>query len=108
MPLCHAVREHFAFDKVLGKGNFGVVHLVRDKKTNQPYACKSISKRKMTTPDDLEDVKREIQILLHLSGHPNVVQIKVRSPCSSHPHPTLPTVQNTPEPALLHQPTQQG
>lgn len=70
------VREHYNFDKVLGKGNFGVVHLVFEKKTNQPFACKSISKRKMNTAEDIEDVKREIQILLHLSGHPNVVQIK--------------------------------
>ena len=61
--------------QVLGKGNFGVVHLVYDKKTSQPFACKSISKRKLTTPDDIEDVKREIEILLHLSGHKNVVQM---------------------------------
>ncbi len=70
------MREFYTFDKVLGKGNFGVVHLVFDKKSGERLACKSISKRKMTTADDIEDVKREIQILLHLSGHPNVVQIK--------------------------------
>jgi len=65
----------FDHHQVLGKGNFGVVHLVYDKKTNQPFACKSISKRKLTTADDIEDVKREIEILLHLSGHQNVVQM---------------------------------
>jgi len=70
------VRQNFVFDKVLGKGNFGIVHLVYEKATGAPYACKSISKRKLVTPDDIEDVKREIQILLHLSGHPNVVQLK--------------------------------
>jgi calcium-dependent protein kinase len=69
------VRDYYTFDKVLGKGNFGVVHLVFDKKTNAPYACKSISKRKLTTPDDIEDVKREIEILLHLGGHKNIVQM---------------------------------
>jgi calcium-dependent protein kinase len=62
---------------VLGKGNFGVVHLVYDKKTGESLACKSISKRKLATPDDIEDVRREVQILLHLSGHKNVVQLKV-------------------------------
>lgn len=61
--------------QVLGKGNFGVVHLVYDKKDNKPYACKSISKRKLTTADDIEDVRREIEILLHLGGHKNVVQM---------------------------------
>uniref|UniRef100_A0A7S2QUB8 Calcium-dependent protein kinase n=1 Tax=Chlamydomonas chlamydogama TaxID=225041 RepID=A0A7S2QUB8_9CHLO len=69
------VRDYYTFDKVLGKGNFGVVHLVFDKKTGAPYACKSISKRKLLTPDDVEDVRREVQILLHLSGHKNIVQL---------------------------------
>ncbi len=38
------VREFYTFDKQLGKGNFGIVHLVYDKKTNEKFACKSISK----------------------------------------------------------------
>lgn len=69
------VRDFYTFDKVLGKGNFGVVHLVYDVKTKAPFACKSISKRKLVTPDDIGDVQREIQILLHLGGHTNVVQM---------------------------------
>ena len=52
-----------------------VVHLVFDKATGLPYACKSISKRKLTTKDDIEDVRRDIEILLHLSGHQNIVQM---------------------------------
>lgn len=59
-----AVRDYYTFDKALGKGNFGVVHLVFDKKTGQQYACKSISKRKLVTADDIEDVRREVQILM--------------------------------------------
>jgi len=38
-------------------------------------ACKSISKRKLLTPADVEDVRREVQILAHLSGHQNIVQL---------------------------------
>ncbi len=38
------VRDFYTFDKQLGKGNFGIVHLVYDKKTNEKFACKSISK----------------------------------------------------------------
>lgn len=64
------------FDKVLGKGNFGIVHLVYDKVSSEPFACKSISKRKLVTQDDIDDVKREVQILSHLAGHPNVVQLR--------------------------------
>ncbi|KXZ49062.1 hypothetical protein GPECTOR_23g147 [Gonium pectorale] len=70
------VREHYVFDKQLGKGNFGIVHLVFDKKTNEKFACKSISKRKLVTPEDVEDVRREIQIMLHLAGHKNIVNIR--------------------------------
>mmetsp|Transcript_12291 Transcript_12291/g.22016 ORF Transcript_12291/g.22016 Transcript_12291/m.22016 type:complete len:507 (-) Transcript_12291:2527-4047(-) len=70
------VRKDYNFDKILGKGNFGVVHLVFDKVTGSKYACKSISKRKLLTPEDVEDVRREIQIMTHLAGHKNVVQLK--------------------------------
>lgn len=60
------VRDYYTFDKVLGKGSFGIVHLVYEKKTNLPFACKSISKRKLNTPEDIADVQREIQIMSHL------------------------------------------
>lgn len=70
------MRQNFVFDKVLGKGNFGIVHLVYDKVSSEPFACKSISKRKLVTQDDIDDVKREVQILSHLAGHPNVVQLR--------------------------------
>ncbi|KAG2428086.1 hypothetical protein HYH02_014477 [Chlamydomonas schloesseri] len=70
------VRDFYTFDKQLGKGNFGIVHLVFDKKTNEKFACKSISKRKLVTPEDVEDVRREIQIMNHLAGHKNVVNIR--------------------------------
>ena len=46
-----------------------------DKKSGQELACKPIAKRKLTTPEDVEDIRREIQIMHHLSGHPNVIQI---------------------------------
>lgn len=58
--------------KVLGKGQFGTTRLCTDKKTGQVLACKSISKRKLTTADDIADVQREVQIMHHLAGHQNV------------------------------------
>jgi calcium-dependent protein kinase len=62
----------FDFGKVLGKGQFGTTRLVKDKKTGEELACKSISKRKLTTADDVADVQREVQIMHHLAGHPHV------------------------------------
>jgi serine/threonine protein kinase len=41
-----------------------------------PPKCKSILKRKLVTDDDVEDVRREIQIMYHLAGHPSVISIK--------------------------------
>ncbi len=35
-----------------------------------------ISKRKLGTPEEVEDVKREVQIMHHLAGHKNVVALK--------------------------------
>ncbi len=35
-----------------------------------------ISKRKLSTPEEIDDVKREVQIMHHLAGHPNVVNLK--------------------------------
>ena len=70
------VRSLYDFGTVLGKGQFGTTRLVVEKKTKQQYACKSIPKWKMTTPEDVEDVKREVEIMFHLSGHPNVVTMR--------------------------------
>ncbi|GJX65205.1 fanconi anemia group J protein [Tanacetum coccineum] len=40
------------------------------------FACKLIAKRKLVTDDDVVDVRKEVEIMHHLSGHPNVVSIK--------------------------------
>lgn len=46
------------------------------KSTKEKYACKSISKKKLHTRDDVEDVRREVAIMHHLNGHPNIVVLK--------------------------------
>lgn len=58
---------------ILGKGTFGTTYLALKKGTSQKVAVKVISKRKLTSPEEIEDVKREVQIMHHLAGHPNVV-----------------------------------
>ncbi|KAJ0086890.1 hypothetical protein Patl1_09483 [Pistacia atlantica] len=42
----------------------------------QKYACKSIARRKLVREKDIEDVRREILILQHLNGQPNIVEFK--------------------------------
>ncbi|CAA3014548.1 calcium-dependent kinase [Olea europaea subsp. europaea] len=53
-----------------------ITHLCADISTGQQYACKSISKKKLVTKSDKEDMRREIQIMQHLSGQPNIVEFK--------------------------------
>jgi serine/threonine protein kinase len=56
------VKALYVFDKVLGKGQFGVTRLVRERSSGQQFACKTISKRKLVNPEDIEDVRREIKV----------------------------------------------
>ncbi|KAI8012894.1 Calcium-dependent protein kinase 29 [Camellia lanceoleosa] len=62
--------------KELGRGQFGVTYLCTEKATGLKYACKFISRRKLVTQKDIEDVRREINIQQHLSGQPNIVEFK--------------------------------
>ncbi|XP_042056589.1 calcium-dependent protein kinase 20-like [Salvia splendens] len=69
------MKEKFTLGRKLGQGQFGTTFLCIEKGTNKEFACKTIAKRKLTTPEDVEDVRREIQIMHHLAGHPNVISI---------------------------------
>ncbi|XP_022769241.1 calcium-dependent protein kinase 29 isoform X2 [Durio zibethinus] len=66
----------YDLDKELGRGQFGITSLCTEKATGRKYACKSISRRKLNTDKDVEDVRREILILQHLTGQPNIVEFK--------------------------------
>ena len=70
------VKMYYTLGKELGRGQFGVTYLCVDKQTGNQYACKSISKKKLVTRADKEDMKKEIQIMQHLSGQPNIVEFK--------------------------------
>ncbi|PRW33551.1 calcium-dependent kinase [Chlorella sorokiniana] len=70
------LEQDYTLGRVLGKGAFGVVRLALDKKTGQMYACKSISKAKLISPEDVEDVRREVDILNLVSPHHTVAGLK--------------------------------
>ncbi|KVH89627.1 Calcium-binding EF-hand [Cynara cardunculus var. scolymus] len=61
------IRRHYNLGKELGRGQFGVTYLCTENSTGHTYACKSILKRKLSSKNDKEDIKREIQIMQHLS-----------------------------------------
>ncbi|KAL9244910.1 hypothetical protein vseg_018624 [Gypsophila vaccaria] len=66
----------YTLGRKLGQGQFGTTYLCTEMATGIEYACKSISKRKLISKEDIEDVRREIQIMHHLAGHKNIVTIK--------------------------------
>ncbi|KAH9315831.1 hypothetical protein KI387_024458 [Taxus chinensis] len=81
-----SLRDLYMLGRKLGQGQFGTTYLCTDISTGKEYACKSIPKRKLISKEDVEDVRREIQIMHHLSGHPNVVTIKGAYEDSGHVH----------------------
>ncbi|KAG6679115.1 hypothetical protein I3842_14G114700 [Carya illinoinensis] len=70
------VRSTYSIGKELGRGQFGVTHLCTHKVTGEQFACKTIAKRKLANKEDIEDVRREVQIMHHLTGQPNIVELK--------------------------------
>eukprot|EP00210_Caulerpa_lentillifera_P008598 g8202.t1 len=66
----------YELKEVIGRGAFGVVRRGVNIQTNEPIACKSISKSRLVCKEDVDDVRTEIAILKHVAGHPNVVTFK--------------------------------
>ena len=71
-----SLKELYVLGRKLGQGQFGTTFLCIEKKSGKEYACKSIAKRKLISQEDVDDVRREIHIMHHLSDHPNIVTIK--------------------------------
>ncbi|XP_066361661.1 LOW QUALITY PROTEIN: calcium-dependent protein kinase 15-like [Miscanthus floridulus] len=70
------VRASYTFGRELGRGQFGVTYLATHKPTGRRYACKSIATRKLAHRDDVDDVRREVQIMHHLTGHRSIVELR--------------------------------
>uniref|UniRef100_A0A0R0IFV5 non-specific serine/threonine protein kinase n=1 Tax=Glycine max TaxID=3847 RepID=A0A0R0IFV5_SOYBN len=70
------MRSIYIFGRELGRGQFGVTYLVTHKATKEQFACKSIATRKLVNRDDIDDIRREVQIMHHLTGHRNIVELK--------------------------------
>lgn len=69
------LKEFYSLGRKLGQGQFGTTFYCLEKGTGKEFACKSIAKRKLTTTEDVEDMRREIRIMHHMSGHPNMISI---------------------------------
>ncbi|KAG6503193.1 hypothetical protein ZIOFF_035504 [Zingiber officinale] len=70
------IEEKYVLDRELGCGEFGVTYLCLDHFTGELLACKSISKRRLRTTVDVEDVRREVAIMWHLPRNSSIVSLR--------------------------------
>ncbi|MCO5598505.1 hypothetical protein L7F22_052602 [Adiantum nelumboides] len=70
------ILDTYILGKELGRGEFGITYLCTNRATQEVLACKSISKRKLRTAVDIEDVRREVVIMHQLPPHSNIVSLK--------------------------------
>ncbi|XP_058738253.1 calcium-dependent protein kinase 32-like [Vicia villosa] len=75
-PTGREIEARYELGRELGRGEFGVTYLCTDKETGEELACKSISKKKLRTAIDIEDVRREVEIMKHMPPHGNIVTLK--------------------------------
>ena len=66
--------EDLLFIKEIGKGNYGAVSLVMNKKTKFPYALKAINKESIIKDNLTENIELEKNILLKID-HPFIVKL---------------------------------
>ncbi|KAH7550368.1 hypothetical protein JRO89_XS13G0179300 [Xanthoceras sorbifolium] len=88
IPLSHRTRitDKYILGRELGRGEFGITYLCTDRETKEDLACKSISKRKLRTAVDIEDVRREVMIMSTLPDHPNVIKLRATYEDSENVH----------------------
>ena len=75
-PTGHDIGQRYNLGRELGRGEFGVTYLCTDMESGERFACKSILKKKLRTSIDIEDVRREVEIMKHLPKHLNIVAIR--------------------------------
>ena len=75
-PTGREIVAQYDLGRELGRGEFGITYLCTDKSSGNALACKSISKKKLRTTVDIEDVRREVEIMRNLPSHPNIVSLK--------------------------------
>ncbi|GLI61091.1 hypothetical protein VaNZ11_003371 [Volvox africanus] len=69
-----AIESVYKLGKILGQGSFGVVRAATHIATGAEVAVKTIRKS-MLRAADVTSLRREVEILHHLSGHPHISQL---------------------------------
>lgn len=75
-PTGSDVVNRYTMGGELGRGEFGITRQCTDIESGVAMACKTIPKSKLRTEIDVEDVRREVEIMKLLPEHPNIVRLK--------------------------------
>ena len=75
-PTGHEIDHIYDLGCELGRGAIGITYLCRDKVNGDSFACKMISKKKLMTAVDVDNVRREVEIMKKMPNHPNIVSLK--------------------------------
>lgn len=70
----HKLSKRFTVIRKLGRGTYGKVQLAINKQTGQEVAIKTIKKSKIDNEEDMQRVRREIQIMRSIE-HPHIIHI---------------------------------
>ncbi|KAL5232397.1 hypothetical protein ABZP36_031173 [Zizania latifolia] len=68
------LQGRYEMGRILGRGNFGRVHMARDLRTGESVAVKVVTKEKVVRSGMMEQIKREIAVMKRVS-HPNIVKL---------------------------------
>ena len=66
-------KEEYELGRELGRGQFGITYEATDIDSGKVYAAKVLNKANMKSRQAIEDVKREIEIMMKVSIHTHIV-----------------------------------
>lgn len=70
------VKHDYKLGKLLAQVRSGTVQKAVHRQTGQAVAIKTIQKDKLLEPMDFKEVRREGEVLYHLTGHPGVMHLE--------------------------------
>lgn len=72
----HDLEFSYALEEEIGWGHFGTVRSCVHRSTGERFACKIISKESITDLSDARGMRSEVEILLKVASHENIVSLK--------------------------------
>lgn len=62
-------KDHYELGRELGRGQFGITYEATDISSGKVFAAKVLNKTNMKSRQSIEDVKREIEIMIKVGAH---------------------------------------